>query len=235
MRILDGQLVAFLGDSITQHPVAVSDRMETQTDGLPPVGTSVAVDRHENRGWTSLLANRIHLPYPGRRIRYHNAGIGGHSPRQMLVRFETDILAHRPDWLLLSAGVVEARRVYQPDREQDCVSLDEYATNLTEMTTRALHSNMEVIFLEPTPHVLPVTDGPPEVTLEEVNNLTRQYARAMKQVAQHLSIGFVPLFETFLDIEHRLAGEESLYADEVHLGPLGDLLYSRLVFQYLDV
>src|SRR5215208_7968568 len=114
MRIVDRQLVAFLGDSITQHLVAVSDQMETQTDGLPPVGTSVCVDRHENRGWIPMLASRIHLAYPERRIRYLNAGIGGHSSRQMLAHFDADILAHHPQWLLLSAGVVEVRRVYQP-------------------------------------------------------------------------------------------------------------------------
>src|SRR5215208_4137925 len=141
MRISDGQLVAFLGDSLTQHLVAVSNWMETQTDGLPPVGTSVRVDRHENRGWTAMLANSIHLAYPERRIRYINAGIGGHSSRQMLARFETDILAHQPQWLLLSAGVVEVRRVYQPDREQDRVPLDEYVANLTAMTTEALDFN----------------------------------------------------------------------------------------------
>src|SRR5688500_10524649 len=114
MRILDGELVAFLGDSITQHLVAVNDWMETQTDGLPPIGVSICVDRHENRGWTTMLANRVHLSYPERRIRYLNAGIGGHSSRQMLARFDTDILAHDPQWLLLSAGVVEVRRTYQP-------------------------------------------------------------------------------------------------------------------------
>src|SRR5829696_1498646 len=144
MRILDGQLVAFLGDSITQHLVAVSDWMETQTDGLPPVGSSVLVERHEHRGWTAMLANRIHLEYPERRIRYLNAGVGGHSSRQMLARFETDILTHRPQWLLLSAGVVEVRRIYQPDREQDRVALDEYAANLTTMTTRALSCKIQV-------------------------------------------------------------------------------------------
>jgi lysophospholipase L1-like esterase len=235
MRIPDGQLVAFLGDSITQHLVAVSDWMETQTDGLPPVGASVVVDRHEPRGWTALFANRIHLAYPERRIRYINAGIGGHSSRQMLARFETDILAYHPQWLLLSAGVVEVRRVYQPDRAQDRVSLDEYTANLTMMTTKALDTKVQVIFLEPTPHLRPVTDGPPEVTLEEVNSLTRQYAKAMAQVAQNMDVGFVPLFETFLDMEQRLGGESTLYADEVHLGPLGDLLYEQLVYQYLDV
>src|SRR4030095_7088862 len=170
MRILDGQLVAFLGDSITQHLVAVSDWMETQTDGLPPVGTSVRVDRHEHRGWTAMLADCIRLAYPGRRIRYINEGIGGHNSRQMLYRFETDILAHQPQWLLLSAGVVEVRRVYQANREQDRVPIDEYVANLTAMTTKALNSNIQVILLEPTPHLRPVTDGPPEVTLEEVNN-----------------------------------------------------------------
>lgn len=234
MRILDGQLVAFLGDSITQHPVAVSDWMETQTDGLPSVGTSVCVDRHENRGWTALLANRIHLEYPERRIRYLNAGIGGHSSRQMLARFETDVLAHYPHWLLLSAGVVEVRRVYQADRESERVPLGEYSTNLSRMTTRALNANIQVILLEPTPHARPVTDGPSEITLEDVNSLTRNYAAAMQQVAQSTGAGFMPLFEMFLDMEHRLAGESSLYADEVHLGSMGDLLYSQLVYQYLN-
>jgi lysophospholipase L1-like esterase len=234
MRILEDQLVAFLGDSITQHAVAVSDRMETQTDLLPPVGSSVCVDRHENRGWTAMLANHIHLAYPERRIRYLNAGIGGHSSRQMSARFEPEILAHHPDWLLLSAGVVEVRRSYQPDRAQERVSLDEYGSNLTAMTARALHAKTEVILLEPTPHARPVTDGPPDATLEQVNNLTRQYAKAMRQVAQSMDVGFVPLFEMFLDIERRLAGAASLYADEVHLGPHGDLLYSQLVYRYLD-
>ena len=234
MRILDGQLVAFLGDSITQHLVAVSDWMETQTDGLPPVGTSVVVDRHENRGWTNLLESRICLAYPERTIRYLNAGIGGHSSRQMLARFDGDILTHHPHWLLLSAGVVEVRRTYQPDREQDRVPLDEYTTNLTTIITKALNDGIQVILLEPTPHARPVTDGPPEVTLEEVNILTQQYAGVMRQVAHETGAVFVPLFETFLDMERRLKGKASLYADEVHLGSKGDLLYSQLVYQYLD-
>lgn len=233
MRIHDGQTVAFLGDSITQHLAAVSDWMETQTDGIPPVGSSVVVDRHENRGWTSLLAGHLHLAYPDRRIRYINAGIGGNSSRQMLARFESDILTHRPHWLLLSAGVVEVRRTYQPDRERDRVSIAEYADNLAMMASQARHFNIQVVLLEPTPHLRPVTDGPPEVTLHDVNALTRQYATAMLELAQNVGAGFVALFDVFLEMEHRLGGAASLYADEVHLAPLGDLLYSQVVFQYL--
>lgn len=234
MHIMDGQLVAFMGDSITEHLVAVNDWMETQTDGLPPVGTQVRVDRNENRGWTAMLANRIHLAYPERRIRYINAGIGGHSSRQMLARFDADILAHHPQWLSISAGVVEVRRTYQPDRETERVPLDEYIANLTMMISQALKLGMQVILLEPTPHSRSVTGGPPEVTLQDVNTLTRKYATAMMQVAQETRVGFVPLFEKFLEIENRLAGKASLYADEVHLNAKGDFLYSQLVYQYLD-
>ena len=235
MRILNGQLVAFLGDSITQHLVAVSDWMETQTDGLPSVGSAVCVDRHEHRGWTVMLANRIYLAYPERRITYLNAGIGGDSSRQMLARFDADILAHHPHWLLLSAGVVEVRRNYQPDRVSERVSLEEYMNNLTTMVTKALKADMQVILLEPTPHARPVTDGPGAVTLEDVNTLTRQYATAMRQIAQEMGVGFVPLFDAFLRMEHRLADDTSLYADEVHLNARGDMLYSQLVYQYLDL
>ena len=235
MRIMDGQLFAFMGDSITEHLVAVSDWMETQTDGLPPVGTPVCVDRFENRGWTDILANRIRLAYPERRIRYVNAGVGGHSSRQMLARFDGDVLTHHPHWLLLSAGVVEVRRTYQTDREPDRVPLAEYSGNLTNMITRARNADTRVILLEPTPHRRPVTDGPPEVTLEEVNSLTLQYAQSMMQVGRKMEVEFVPLFEAFLEMEQRLANEASLYADEVHLSALGDLFYSKLVYQYLDI
>lgn len=234
MRIVDSQLVVFLGDSITEHLVAVNDWMETQTDGLPPIGTQVYVDRHENRGWTAMLANRIQLAYPGRRIRYVNEGIGGNSSRQMLARFEADVLARYPQWLFLSAGVVEVRRTYQPDRESERVPLDEYVVNLTMMISRALKAGTQVILLEPTPHARPVTDGLPEVTLQDVNDLTRQYGIVMMQVAQETEVGFVPLFEKFLEVEYRLASQASLYADEVHLNARGDLLYSQIVYQYLD-
>ena len=235
MRIMDGQLVAFIGDSLTEHLVAVNDWMETQTDGLPLVGTQVCVDRHEHRGWTTVLANRIHLAYPERQIRYINAGVGGNSSRQMLMRFDGDVLAHQPQWLMLSAGVVEVRRIYQMDRESDRVSLDEYRKNLSMMVSSALNVGTHVILLEPTPHAQPVTDGPPEVTLQEVNDLMRKYAMTMWQVAQDTQVGFVPLFEKFLKIENRLAGQASLYADEVHLNARGELLYSQIVYEYLDL
>lgn len=152
----------------------------------------------------------------------------------MLARFDADVLAHHPQWLLLSAGVVEVRRTYQPDRASDRVPLDEYVANLTTMVSRALRAGMQIILLEPTPHARSVTCSPPDVTLQDVHTLTHQYGTAMMQLAQQMGIAFLPLFEAMLSMEHRLAGHASLYADEVHLNARGDLLYSQLVYDYLD-
>jgi lysophospholipase L1-like esterase len=234
MRIQDGARVIFLGDSITEHRVAVNHWMETQEDGLPPIGEPVQVQRYEHRGWSAIVANRILLAYPERRITYHNAGIGGNSSRQMLARFDADVLAHQPDSVFISAGVVEVRRTYQPDRQSDVVPLSEYADSLAAMVRRVQDAGASVILLEPTPHGSAVKGGPPGLTLHEVNTLTQQYAAQMAQVAQHTGADFVPLFDDFLRIQNALAGTASLHADDVHLSVLGDLLYSQIVYDYLN-
>ncbi len=235
MQFANGQLVVFLGDSLTEHAVAVSDAMETQTADLPPIGASVPVERYEHRGWTALLSALISLAHPERRIRYLNAGRGGDTSRLMLARLETDALAHRPQWLLLNVGVVDVRRSFQPARASEAVPLDEYTTNLATMTRWAQQRGVSIVFLEPTPHIRPPTGAPPDVTVEEVNVLTQRYAAAMAQVARQTSVGFVALFEHFQRMQATMVAQSmSLYADEVHLNLLGDLLYAQLVCAYLD-
>ncbi len=235
MQITDGQLVVFLGDSLTEHAVAVSDAMETQTADLPPVGTPVPVDRYEHRGWTALLTALVSLTYPERRIRYLNAGRGGDTSRLLVARLEADALAHHPQWLLLSAGVVDVRRSFQPARASEAVPLDEYTANLATMIRPAQQAGTSVILLEPTPHVRPPTGAPPEVTLQQVNTLTERYAAAMAQVARETGAGFVSLFEQFQLMQAAMIAQGmSLYADEVHLNLMGDLFYARLVYAHLD-
>jgi hypothetical protein len=56
----------------------------------------------------------------------------------------------------------------------------------------------------------------------------------MTQVARETGVGFVSLFESFLRIENLFSDGKSLYADEVHLNATGDLLYARLVYEYLE-
>ncbi len=88
-----------------------------------------------------MLANRLHLAYPERRVRYLNTGIGGHSSRQMLARSDADILDHHPHWLSISAGVVEVRWHYQPNRENERVSLFDEFLRIERQHADEVHLN----------------------------------------------------------------------------------------------
>jgi lysophospholipase L1-like esterase len=236
VRPNDGDLIAFAGDSITEHLVAVSGAMETQVAELPPVGSAVRVDRHENRGWASLLIGHITIAFPDLNLRFLNAGRGGDTSRLLLGRLTSDVLVHRPAWCLLSVGVVDVRRTFQPDRSDEAVALDEYRANLLEITNRLQGAGSQVVLLEPTPHSRPPTGADDNVTTEDVNRLTATYAEAMSRIADLCGVSMVRLLQPLLDLESRLRARSpsgSIYADEVHLGPVGDLKYSQSVFEFL--
>jgi lysophospholipase L1-like esterase len=236
VRPNDGDLIAFAGDSITEHLVAVSDAMETQVVELPSVGSNVRVDRHESRGWASLLIGLITIAFPDLNLRFLNAGRAGDTSRILLARLSSDVVVHLPAWCLLSVGVVDVRRTFQPDRSDEAVALDEYRSNLLEITKRLQGAGSQVVLLEPTPHSRPPTGAGETVTTEDVNLLTASYAEAMSQIADLCGVSMVRLCQPLVELESRLIARtpsESIYADEVHLGPVGDLKYSQSVFEFL--
>ena len=232
-----GHLVVFAGDSLTEHLVAVSEAMETQMADLPEVGSMVRVDRHENRGWVDLLVARITIRQPGNELRFLNAGRGGDTSRLLLERLSNDVLIHRPDWCLISIGLVDVRRSFQPERAAEAVPLEEYRANLRKITRQLQENDVRVLLLEPTPHSRPPTGADKNIELRAVNEATQTYGAAMAEVASECRVGLVRLFEPVARLERRLSAKSSpatLYADEVHLNRIGDFLYSQLVFDWLS-
>jgi len=229
-------LIAFVGDSVAEHVVAVSDAMETQIENLPPVGAMVRVDRHETRGWVALAIARITLGYPQLQLRFLNAGRGGDTSRLLRQRLESDVLVHRPQWCLLSTGLVDVRRAFQPERGAEAVNLEEYESNLRDMTRKSIDVGSHIVLLEPTPHSRPPAGASAHAQLSAVNDATLSYVAAMRKIAAECDVGAVRLFQPILEVEQRLNGRtpaSTLYADEVHLNLLGDVMYSELVLDFL--
>jgi lysophospholipase L1-like esterase len=79
IAVRDGQIIAFLGDSITAQGFQ------------NPTG-------YVNLTIAGLKSNGI-------RVTAIPAGIGGHKSNQMLKRLKKDVLDKNPDWLILSCGV----------------------------------------------------------------------------------------------------------------------------------
>ncbi len=118
LQVKDGDSVAFLGDSITQQ-------------GNSSLG-----------GYLHLVANGLQAE--GVSISIIPAGISGHKSDQMLARVEKDVLAKKPQWMLLSCGVND---VWHGERG---IPLETYKTNIAEIVRRAQEAGIHVMLLTST-------------------------------------------------------------------------------------
>lgn len=112
----DGQKVLFIGDSITD-----CDRR----GDAAPFGS----------GYVKAAIDLITARYPARRIRYRNAGISGNTVADLHARWDSDVIAHQPDWLCVKIGINDLHRTL--DSTPQAVPPDRYEALYREILTRA--------------------------------------------------------------------------------------------------
>jgi lysophospholipase L1-like esterase len=91
----DGDTVVFLGDSITAA-----------------------------RTYGKIIENYTLLRYPGRKVRFVNAGVGGDTASGGLKRLERDVLVHKPTVLIVAYGVNDIGWGTKADDEHKKAYLD---------------------------------------------------------------------------------------------------------------
>ena len=100
-------IVAF-GDSITEATIGVPD---------------------EKKRWPNALQSKLEPDFPETMV--INSGVGGNSAREAMARFQCDVLAHDPDWVVLEFGG-NNEDLSNPAR---IVSLEEFRALLIEYQT----------------------------------------------------------------------------------------------------
>ena len=71
------------GDSITEAVIGMPD---------------------ENKRWLNILKRTLSESFKEHDFKVINSGIGGNSAREAMVRFEKDVTAHKPDFVILEFG-----------------------------------------------------------------------------------------------------------------------------------
>ena len=120
LKVKDGDVVAFLGDSITQNGQRNPD------------------------GYVNLVLRA--LEEEGVNVKAIKAGVSGHKSDNMLQRLERDVLSHHPQWMTLSCGVND---VWHQDRGKG-VSLEDYQRNVTKILDLCAAANCTVIVMTAT-------------------------------------------------------------------------------------
>jgi lysophospholipase L1-like esterase len=124
------QTILFVGDSITDCG---------RRDVAPPYGN----------GYVGLIQAMLLAQRPAERFRLLNRGVSGDTVRHLAARWESDVLAERPDQLSVLVGINDIWRGVT-GRTAEAVPLDEYAATLHTLLARAqVVCEAQLILIEP--------------------------------------------------------------------------------------
>jgi lysophospholipase L1-like esterase len=170
------------------------------------VGASSAANAYPAR-----LAGELSWQWPGHKIRVVNSGIGGETARDMLARFEKDVLAYRPQLVIWQTG---SNTVLKGHR------LDEYAETVRKGVKRLKATDTDIILMDP--------QYAPRVIRQPT---LRRMVDFMRQAADELGVG---LFQRFAIMRHWVDSgqarvEDMISRDQLHMNDAGYGCIARLL------
>ncbi|HEY8419069.1 MAG TPA: SGNH/GDSL hydrolase family protein [Clostridia bacterium] len=197
--------ILFTGDSITdagrKRPIG-----EGKWDGV-------------GNGYVRLIDVLLNVCYPENTYHIVNTGISGNTSRDLLARWQTDVLDLKPDYVSVCIGVNDVWRQFdEPDCFYNHVDIQAYRQNLEKMIEITKDKVKGIILM--TPYYM-------ESNKEDLmRKKMDEYGAVVKELAQKYNLICVDLqaeFDNYL--KYRYSGY--LQWDRVHPGPVGSMIIAR--------
>lgn len=201
----------FIGDSVTD------------VDRARPVGQGLAFGL--GHGYPLLVNAQLALRFPQLHVEVLNLGASGNTTRDLLARWESDVLAHKPSVVSILIGINDVWRQFDCPGRKDQVTVDEYAANLRTLIASTLPEVKAILLL--TPFFLELHADDP------MRSMTDEYAAVCRAVAEENER--VWLVDTQAAFDQLLARRHymTIAGDRVHPNTTGHLLISELVTDML--
>ena len=212
MIFQNGDRIVFAGDSVTDM------------GSKNPVGEGLFDNL--GKGYVRMIENLLVTCYPEVSLRITNSGISGNTSRDLLARFDRDVVSLHPDWVSICIGINDVWRQFDvPSFTDWAVSPEEYEKNVEEMIL-SVKDRVKGIFLL-TPYYI-------EANREDFMRARMdEYVTICKRLAEKHGCTFIDLqklFEDFCKIRH-----SSLLAwDRVHPNQMGATIIAREFLRHCD-
>lgn len=193
------QKAVLIGDSITD-----CDRRDIHT----PYGN----------GYVYLVYLWLNASHPELRLAIVNKGISGNTTRDLVARWERDVIAEQPDWLSIQIGVNDVWRLME-GLMGEAVPLEEFERNYRELLDRTrADSHARLILVEPF-----VVESNPD---DPFRAMVDGYRAVVRQMAQDYEALLVKTQDAFdQGLKHQPAGYWAW--DRVHPTDIGHALIAR--------
>lgn len=209
MKLKDSTRLLFVGDSITD-----SGRGR-------PIG-----DGSLGNGFVSLIDALLVSRYPQLKIRIFNQGIGGNTVRHLAQRWQEDVLALKPDWLVLMIGINDVWRQFDSAvRPEAGVPLAEYEKTLDQLIRKTFATTKNIVLM--TPFFIESN------TSDLMRSCMDEYGAAVKRLAKKHSLACVDTqaaFNAVLKSRYSAA----LAGDRVHPNMAGHMVLAKAFLDSID-
>ncbi len=212
MKIHNNSKLLMIGDSITDcgraYPIA-----EGPGDAL---GT----------GYVSLVHACLIAAQPGAGIRIVNMGVNGNTVRDLAARWDSDVLAQKPDWLSIMIGINDVWRQFDAwSQWESPIDLDEYKRTLETLIRKTQPLLKGLVLM--TPYLIePDRADPMRARMDDFGVVVRELARRYGAVLVDTQAAFDEVL-TELD-PMMLAG------DRVHPNLIGHMILARAFLKAVE-
>ncbi len=164
-----------------------------------------------------------------------NAGVGGNNTDQARARFETDVLAHDPDLVIIQFGLNDSCIDLWDGMDRPRISRETYTANLRYFVEILRKEDCDVILMTANPMrwtepLLKLYGGAPyDVNDPWGFNLTnREYGDAVRALASDLDVPLIDVYQRFYDYGS-VAGQaaEDLLLDGMHPNDRGHAMIAK--------
>lgn len=212
MIFSDFDRVVFAGDSVTDMG---SER---------PVGEGLFDNL--GRSYVRVIENMLMAWYPKLNIRITNSGISGNTSKDLLERFDRDIVELNPQWVSICIGINDVWRQFDVPACRDyAVSIEEYEKNLETMILK-IRGKVKGIFIC-TPYYIEPNKS------DLMRNRMDEYIKVCKYLAQKYNgelVDFQGMYDEFCKYKH-----SSIIAwDRVHPNQMGATLMAKEFLKHCD-
>ncbi len=208
MKIDSGTLL-FIGDSITDAGRA------------RPVGEGGGL----GGGYPAQVNALLGATYPERKIRVLNTGISGNTIRNLVSRWQKDVLDLKPDWLSIMIGTNDVWRQFSGTNNPDSVFPEEFEKSYRELIEKTRPTVKGITLLTPF-YVEPDKAQPMRAQMDV-------YGKLVQKLAKETGCRFGDTQATY-DKALQSVAFSTLAGDKVHPSPTGHMVLSRVFLKTVD-
>lgn len=204
--------IVFAGDSVTDM------------ESVQPVGEGL----FDNLGksYVRIVENMLSTWYPEVKVRVTNSGISGNTSRDLLERFQRDVVELKPDWVSICIGINDVWRQFDSPAMADyCVQPEEYEENMEKMIV-SVKDCVKGVFIM-TPYYM---EPNPE---DWMRKRMDEYGAICKKLAEKYNCIFIDLQEMFNQY-FQFRHSSYIAWDRIHPNQIGATLIAREFLKHCE-